>query len=79
MPVMDGFTTIHRMKNDPLLQDIPVIIASAHAAGGAITSAVEGEITVLRPNGFSPVELINCVDAVVSVLMQPSGPTRPES
>jgi CheY-like chemotaxis protein len=79
MPVMDGFATLHHMKNDLMLQDIPVIIASAHGAGGAITSAVEGAITVLRPNGFSPVELINCVDAVVSVLMPPSGPTPPES
>src|SRR5690606_19808131 len=32
MPTMDGFSIVHRMKHDPLLHDIPVIIASARGA-----------------------------------------------
>lgn len=79
MPAMDGFSIIHRMKQDPLLHEIPIIIASAYAAEEAITSANEGEITVTRPSGFSPVELVNCVDAVVSVLMPSAAPGPPES
>jgi hypothetical protein len=67
------------MKHDPVLQEIPVIIASAHGAEETITSAIEGEITVVRPNGFSPVELVNCVDAMVNVLMPSAAPGPPES
>jgi CheY-like chemotaxis protein len=74
MPAMDGFSIIQRMKNDPLLQQIPVIVASAHGAEEAILSAIEGEITMLRPNGFSPVELVNCVESVVNVLLPSSTP-----
>ena len=69
MPGMDGFSIIDHMKHDPLLHQIPVIIASANSTEAAISSAIEGEITVMRPDGFSPVDLVNCVDAVVNVLM----------
>jgi CheY-like chemotaxis protein len=79
MPAMDGFSIIRHMKQDPLLQEIPVIIASAHGAEEAITSAIAGDITVARPNGFSLVELVNCVDAVVNVLMPSTAPRPPES
>jgi CheY-like chemotaxis protein len=76
---MDGFGVIHRMKHDPVLQEIPVIIASARDAEEVNTSASEGEITVLRTNGFSPVELVNCVDAVVNALVPASAPRFPKS
>jgi signal transduction histidine kinase/DNA-binding response OmpR family regulator len=79
MPTMDGFSVIHRMKHDPLLQQIPVIIASARGAEEVITSRIEGEMTVVRPNGFSPVELVNCVEAVVNVLMPSTAPMTQES
>jgi DNA-binding response OmpR family regulator len=79
MPAMDGFSVIHHMKQDPLLRQIPVIIASAHAAEDATTSVLEGEITVVRPNGFSPAELVNCVEAVVNVLMPSTAPMTPGS
>lgn len=79
MPSMDGFGVIQRMKQDPVLQEIPVIIASAHGTEEAITPAIGGEVTVMRPNGFSPVELVNCVDAVVNVLMPSAAPGPPES
>ncbi|MBK8023781.1 MAG: response regulator [Chloroflexi bacterium] len=29
IPTMDGISVVHRMKQDPLLQRIPIIIASA--------------------------------------------------
>jgi DNA-binding response OmpR family regulator len=74
MPTMDGFSILQHMKHDPFLQQIPVIIASAHGAGEAITSAIEGEITVVRPNGFSPVELVDCVEAVVNILIPSNTP-----
>lgn len=76
MPVMDGFTLLQRMKHDPLLQNISVIIASAQGAEELLTSNVEGEITLLRPNRFSSIELVNCVEAVVNVLM-PSNSAKP--
>jgi signal transduction histidine kinase/CheY-like chemotaxis protein len=72
MPVMDGFSILDRMKHDPVLQEIPVIIASAHGAGELISSAIEGELTVVRPSGLSPDDLVNCVEAVVNVLTPPT-------
>lgn len=77
MPKMDGFSILQRMKHDPLLQQIPVIIASAHGVEEALTSVIEGAITVVRPNRFSAVELVNCVEAVVNVLRPSSAPTLP--
>jgi signal transduction histidine kinase/DNA-binding response OmpR family regulator len=77
MPAMDGFSVLLHMKQDSLLQQIPVIIASALNAEEAITSAIEGKITVVRPNRFSPVELVNCVEAVVNVLRPSSAPISP--
>jgi signal transduction histidine kinase/DNA-binding response OmpR family regulator len=79
MPAMDGFSIIHRMKDDPLLQQIPIIIASALGAEERITSPNVGEIAVIRPSGFSPIELINCVEAVVNVLMPSAAPMPPGS
>jgi signal transduction histidine kinase/CheY-like chemotaxis protein len=74
MPVMDGFSVIHRMKQDPLLQHIPVIIASARGPEEEIAAAVDGEMTVVRPTKFTPVELVNCVEAVVNVLTPSTAP-----
>lgn len=76
MPMMDGFSILQRMKHEPLLRDIPVIIASGQGAEEALTSDIEGEITLVRPNRFSPTELVNCVEAVVNVLM-PSNSAKP--
>jgi CheY-like chemotaxis protein len=77
MPGMDGFRVLDQMKRHPLLQPIPVIIASARGAGGAITSSIEGDITMVRPNGFNLVELVNCVESLVNVLV-PSSALTPQ-
>jgi CheY-like chemotaxis protein len=79
MPAMDGFSILEQMKRDAVLQKIPVIIASAHGAGEAITSTMEGEITVARPTKFKPFELVNCVEAIVGVLMPSIASTPPGS
>ncbi|MBX3062677.1 MAG: response regulator [Anaerolineae bacterium] len=75
MPVMDGLTVVQRMNHDPLLRQIPVILASARGAEAATMSGLEGEITVVRPNGFSAVELVNSVEAVINVLMPSTAAT----
>jgi len=79
MPVMDGFSVIHRMKQDPSLQHIPIIVASARGMEEEITSAVDGEITVVRPTRLTPVELVNCAEAVVNVLLPSTAPVTPGS
>jgi signal transduction histidine kinase/DNA-binding response OmpR family regulator len=79
MPTIDGFSVIQRMKQDPMLQQIPVILASARSTEEAAASTVQGEITIVRPQGFSAVELVNCVDAVVNVLMPSTGAALPKN
>lgn len=76
---MDGFSILQHMKQDSLLQHIPVILASALGIEAAVTAAIEGEITVVRANKFSPVELVNCVEAVVNVLVPSTASMLPGS
>ncbi|MBK8022629.1 MAG: response regulator [Chloroflexi bacterium] len=77
MPTMDGISVIHRMKQDPLLQQIPIIIASAQDTEESLSSALEGKLTVVRQNGLKPIDLVNCVEAVVNALMPSIHPMPP--
>jgi signal transduction histidine kinase/CheY-like chemotaxis protein len=69
MPDVDGFTVIEHMKADPFLKNIPVIIVSARGSTEAITQSVEGRIMIQRETGFQPIELVSCIEALVSNLM----------
>jgi signal transduction histidine kinase/DNA-binding response OmpR family regulator len=79
MPVMDGFSLLQRMKHDPVLQKIPVIIASGQGVEEVLASNIEGEITLVRPSRFSSSELVNCVEAVVNVLTPSNSAKLPKS
>ncbi|MFN8373619.1 MAG: ATP-binding protein [Anaerolineae bacterium] len=68
MPDIDGFTIIQRMHADSALYDIPVVVVSARGTADAIVQQAKGEISVIRPAGFKPIELVNAVEALVSSL-----------
>ncbi len=74
MPDIDGFTVLQRVKSDPVLAGIPVILVSARGAVEDETPDARGVIAVYKPAGFKPIELVNCVDAVVSELMIANAP-----
>lgn len=70
MPDVDGFGVLQHMKADPVLQTIPVIVASARGIEEAITPNIEGRISILKPSGFTSIELVNAVRALTYPLRE---------
>jgi len=67
MPDLDGFVVAQRMKEEHSLKEIPIIVVSAYGAQDLIIPRVEGSITVWRAEGFTPLELVKCTEAITSV------------
>jgi class 3 adenylate cyclase len=57
MPVMDGFTVLERLKADPLLRDIPVIVISAVHDLQSVVRGIEQGAEDYLPKPFEPVLL----------------------
>ncbi len=75
MPDMDGWDVYHQIKSEAYTRDIPVIVITAKAQNidkilGLRIAKVEDYIS--KP--FSPQELMEKVDQVLSRLEQASGP-----
>ena len=68
MPGMDGFAVMERMRATPSLRDLPVILISAKGASEYITPSIHGEISLARATGFTPIELMNSVQALIDSL-----------
>ena len=68
MPDVDGLTVLELIKSSEKLKDIPVIIASAKGASEAISTSDDGRLNVQKPSGFQPLELVQCIEAVVDTL-----------
>lgn len=72
MPEMDGFAVIAAMQADAALRDVPVILVSAKGASESITPDIHGDITLRRKSGYSPIELVTCVQAMIDSMRQPA-------
>ncbi len=70
MPGMDGFAVIEAMRGAPKLCDIPVILISAKGASESITPNIYGDITLARKGGYSPIELLGSVQALIDSIPQ---------
>lgn len=57
MPIMDGFAVLSRMKADPALRDIPVIIISAMNDLQSVVKGIEQGAEDYLPKPFEPVLL----------------------
>jgi DNA-binding response OmpR family regulator len=57
MPVMDGFTVLSRMKADPNLRNIPVIVISAMNDLQSVVKGIEQGAEDYLPKPFEPVLL----------------------
>lgn len=83
MPELDGVGTLGEIAAHPQLRNIKVIVISAHDGRESVVS-LRGEITINRPDGFQPAELIRLVGAIVSqlppsrALLSQRGLTHPE-
>ena len=65
MPEMDGFAVIEAMRASPALAAVPIVLISAKGASESITPDIHGDITLQRPAGYSPIELVSCVQALI--------------
>ncbi len=72
MPEMDGFAVIETMQRSPTLATIPIVLISAKGASEYITPRIHGQITLQRRGGYSPIELVTCVQALVDSLQPPA-------
>ena len=70
MPEMDGFAVIEAMQASADLAAVPIVLISAKGASESITPDIQGDITLKRPGGYSPIELVSCVQALVDSLRQ---------
>ncbi len=74
MPHVDGFAIIQHMKTSESLADIPVIVISAYGMVDPIAPSKEGELNVLKPDGFDPVELVRCIEGVLDAISPADAP-----
>ena len=72
MPGMDGFAVIESMQASPQLAAIPIVLISAKGASESITPDIQGDITLMRHGGYSPIELVTCVQALIDSIRQPA-------
>ena len=66
MPVMDGYQVIKSVKTDPALQDVPIVVMTAHRIDRDkidILNLAAGQVT--KP--FSPEDIVERIDALLGV------------
>ena len=66
MPERDGYQLIAEMKADPLLRDIPIVVASARDPSSQPT--VSKSLAVVRGGGIAIPQLLTAVSTLVSAL-----------
>lgn len=76
---MNGDAVIAAMKADPVLIGIPIILTSAFDISDVVTRLTRGQVTVDKPTGFQPAELVRCVEALVDALIPSSAPASIEN
>ena len=76
MPNMDGFQLLDRLRQDPALCDIPVLIISARDPfGGPIVS---NGYAVVRQGGMSATELLAQIQSLVTAQTAPTPIVDPD-
>lgn len=63
MPEMDGYEVLERMKNDPTLRDVPVIVISAQDELESVVRGIELGAEDYLPKSFDPILLKARIDA----------------
>jgi DNA-binding response OmpR family regulator len=65
MPDLDGLSIVQRMHATAELAHIPIIVVSARGASEAIAPSSNGSLTINKPAGFQPLELVYCIEALI--------------
>ncbi len=79
MPEMDGFQFLHKMREDPAVREIPVVVISSRDPSGE--PIVSDALTVVRGGGISGRDLLACAQAISEILLSapPALPAPPET
>ncbi len=74
MPEMTGFELLHEKAKDPVLRDIPVIVASSLDPFNQ--PIVSNQLFVARGSGLSTRDLLQCIQSLSAVLAPDSSTVR---
>jgi CheY-like chemotaxis protein len=75
MPVLDGFEVVDRMRSDPRLQNIPIILLTATSYGEDALNQRGSRIVIERGSGLHPAETLRCLHAILGELHSDYGST----
>lgn len=68
MPGKDGFEVLEEMRRDRELENVPVILLTATTLAEDALTRYGSQVTILRPGGLMPAEVLRCLLAIVGVL-----------
>jgi signal transduction histidine kinase/CheY-like chemotaxis protein len=68
MPGMDGFQMLEEMRREPGLADVPVVLLTATSLAEDTLAQRGSQVTVYRPDGLQPAEVLQCLRAVIETL-----------
>ena len=67
MPGVDGLTVLARMRGDPGLRDVPVVVVTAK--GAAEERVVATEVRITHADGLSAAEFVRCLRGSLDALL----------
>jgi CheY-like chemotaxis protein/anti-sigma regulatory factor (Ser/Thr protein kinase) len=70
MPGLDGFQVLEQMQHEPELAEISVVLLTATSYKENTALLQEGQITISRPGGLQPREILRCLRGVMGALEQ---------
>jgi YesN/AraC family two-component response regulator len=76
MPDFNGLTLIECMKADTALADVPIVLVSGKGISDAIAPLAKGTLSLLKQDGFQPLELVRCLESLIDALTPASEPVR---
>ncbi|MCX7681547.1 MAG: ATP-binding protein [Anaerolineae bacterium] len=68
MPGKDGFEVLEEMRRDSSLEHVPVILLTATTLAEDALTRHGSQITILRPGGLMPAEVLRYLHTIVGVL-----------
>ena len=68
MPNPDGFQVLERMRREPKLAGVPVILLTVTSFVEDTLAKQGSQMVIHRPEGLHPAEVLGCLRAVVGVL-----------
>ena len=71
LPDLGGYQVIDTMRSEPTLATVPVILVTAVDLAEQMLAQRSSYILIRRPDGLRPVEVLRCLDALISVLAPP--------